>query len=81
MPEFFLIFGIVTVLSIFVFFSQNLITSGQLLSVQMGYVSSFLLSVTLLLYLNVSDIYISIVNNVGDRNSLSFFFCNISYFR
>jgi NADH-quinone oxidoreductase subunit N len=74
MPEFFLIFGIVTILSIFVFFSQNLVTSGQLLSLQMGHVSSFLLSVTLLLYLNVSDIYVSIVNNIGDRNSLSFFF-------
>lgn len=74
MPEFFLIFSIISLLSIFVFYSQNLVTAGKLLSIQMSFLVFFILSLTSILYLNISSITITLLNGVGDRNALAYLF-------
>lgn len=74
MPEFFIVFSIATVLSIFVFYSQNLVTVGRVLSLQMGYSSLFILFVMSLLYLNVAEIGLSTLGSAGYRDLFSTFF-------
>lgn len=73
MSEFFLIFGIITFISVFIFYSNNVITVGSVLSVQMSYLSCFLLSVVLLLYSNTCFIEVLAVNSSFVRTPLAVF--------
>lgn len=78
MPEFFLIFGVLTLLSIFVFYSHNTITSGPVLGIQINKIGIFLLLSAFMLYMNVSSIQLTAFTGGFVRDPISFYLLGLA---
>lgn len=73
LPELFLIYGILCVVSLGVTFNSYHLSVGKLLSKQIGLVSIGVLLYTFLLYLNMNFINVSLLGDLVERNSIGYF--------